>query len=71
MPISIKLYFAFYCSEQVIAHVIIYRRRAYNEGKPIFTGAHLCDGILAVDNVPKYNPSYSDCQRVQLVSDLP
>ena len=33
------------CCEQVIAHEVIYRRRAWNVSKPIFMGAQLCNKI--------------------------
>ena len=38
------------CCERVIAHDVINRQRAWNVGKRIFAGAHLCIGILAVEN---------------------
>ena len=38
------------CCERVIAHDVFNRRRAWNIDKRIFTGAHWCIGISAVDN---------------------
>ena len=41
--------YSYYCYEGIVFHDIIFKRQAQIMGKRIFTVAHLCNGISAVD----------------------
>ena len=51
------------CYERIVSHDVINKQRTLIMGEHIFTGAHLCNGILAVDN-DVYYLAYSNIQQM-------